>query len=348
VAAGAVSSCAHSTDDRIFCWGSAERGSVGHGAFEDIVTSPVDVMGGVSVDVGGAHACAVDASGELWCWGANEHGQLGLGDIGVDRSAPERVSALSAVTAVGLGEDHGCALDAIGKLRCWGAGGSGQLGTGEASDTPTPTTVDAEGIFVAFGAGDRHTCAVTDGQQLYCWGANETAQLGIGERGITRGRTSPTLVSDSILFRTATAGSFHTCAPSVLNVLYCWGDNSRAQLGTGDRADRRLPSMIESGLESPSAGSIHGCAVRNIGTLACWGAGDDGRLGLGDETDRLRPTLVDTRRTWLEVSAGDAHTCAVDMVGALYCWGGGGSGQLGVPDLARALRPVRTCLPGPP
>jgi alpha-tubulin suppressor-like RCC1 family protein len=265
--------------------------------------------------------------------------------MGVDRNVPSSVPGLTAVADVGLGEAFSCALDVSGKLRCWGAGASGQLGIGGATDTPTPEAVDADTTFIDFGAGDRHACAVGEDQQLYCWGANESAQLGIGERGITRGRTSPVLVSDSILFAVTTTGSFHSCARSVLNVLYCWGDNTRAQLGTGDRADRRIPSPIESGLEHPSSGSIHACAIRNIGTLACWGTGDDGRLGVGDETDRLRPTLVDTRRTWLEVSAGESHTCAVDMVGAIYCWGSGSSGQLGVPDVARALRPIRTCLP---
>ncbi len=345
VSAGNVSSCAHTTDGRIFCWGSAERGTVGHGAFEPLVASPVDVFGGAAVAVGGAHACAIDDAGGVSCWGANDCGQLGTGDVGTDQNAPTAVPGLTGVTSLSLGTDFSCAIDAAGKLRCWGAGDSGQLGVGGASDLPTPTSVNADEQWIVVGAGDRHACAINEGQLLYCWGANEAGQLGLGERGITTGRTSPTLVTDATLFATTTSGAFHGCARSVLNVLWCWGDNSMAQLGTGDRADRRLPGVVGDGLERPSAGAVHGCAVRNVGTLACWGVGQDGRLGLGDDSDRLSPTLLDTRRTWAEVSAGERHSCAVDDAGAVYCWGSGADGQLGVPDVARALRPIRTCLP---
>jgi alpha-tubulin suppressor-like RCC1 family protein len=318
---------------------------VGHGAFEPIVAAPTDVFGGTAVDLGGAHGCALDDEGSVSCWGANDRGQLGIGEVGTDQNLPTPVTGLSNVTALSLGTDFSCAIDAAGKLRCWGAGDAGQLGTGGASDLPTPTSVDADASWITVGAGDRHACAITDGQLLHCWGANESGQLGLGERGIGRGRTSPTLVSDTTLFARTTSGSFHGCGRSVLNVLFCWGDNTRGQLGTGDRADRRLPSPVEDGLELPDSGSVHGCAVRNIGTLACWGVGEDGRLGVGDDTDRLNPTLVDTRRSWVQVSAGERHSCAVDAAGAVYCWGSGAEGQLGAPDVARALRPIRACLP---
>jgi len=345
VAAGGVATCASSADGRIHCWGAASRGTVGHGAFEPIVASAVDVFGGSAVDVGGEHACAVADDGAVSCWGANDRGQLGTGEIGVDQNTPAAIVGLPLASALSLGRDFSCALDVAGKLRCWGAGDAGQLGVGTTDDLPVPTSVDADASWIDVGAGDRHACAIDDAQLLHCWGANESAQLGIGERGITRGRTSPTLVSDTTLFAETTAGSFHSCGRSVLNVLFCWGENERAQLGTGDRAARRLPSPVDDGLELPDVGSIHSCAVRNIGTLACWGTGESGRLGLGDATDRLDPTLVDTRRTWVQVSAGARHTCALDAVGAIYCWGDGADGQLGVPDAPQALRPVRACLP---
>lgn len=348
VAAGQGSTCATDTTGRLLCWGGGSRGAVGHGAFDAVVATPTNIGRAVSVAVGGSHACAILAGGEVSCWGANDRGQLGLGDIGTDRSAPAPVPALEGVVALSLGEAFSCAVDETGKLRCWGAGESGQLGVGATNDLPTPTAVAGEVTFSSIGAGDRHACALADDQRLYCWGANESAQLGLGVRGITRGRATPTLVDETTLFTTVSAGSFHSCAQGVSRTLFCWGDNARGQLGAGDRIDRRRPTPVSGILAMADAGSVHGCSVQSLGALTCWGHGGDGRLGRGNTADSLEARPIGTRRGYLAVSAGGRHSCVVDDVGAIYCWGDGSTGQLGAPSTARALTPVRACLPPVP
>ena len=345
VAAGGDSTCATDTTGHLLCWGGGIRGTVGHGGFDAVVGTPTDIGDARLVAVGGAHACAILDAGTVSCWGANERGQLGLGDVGADRNVPSPVPGLADIRALSLGKAFSCAVDGTGKLRCWGAGESGQLGIGATDDLPMPTAIAADATWTTVGAGDRHACAIDGDQHLHCWGANERAQLGLGVRGITRGRPTPTLVDDTTPFIALSAGSFHSCAQGVTRTLWCWGGNDRGQLNTGDRIDRRWPTPVGGFLVGADLGSVHGCAILSVGTLACWGDGGDGRLGLGDTADRLEAHLVDTRSNYVALSAGDRHSCVVDDVGAIYCWGDGSTGQLGAAGVAGASRPVRACLP---
>jgi hypothetical protein len=63
----------------------------------------------------------------------------------------ERVQ-VAGVTAVAPGDLHACAIIGNGDLRCWGANGNGQLGTGQrslsGSDTPTGSVTGVLGVTV--------------------------------------------------------------------------------------------------------------------------------------------------------------------------------------------------------
>ena len=70
--------------------------------------------------------------------------------------------------AISAGGAHTCAVLDNGKLRCWGNGGSGQLGRGnteDVGDNETPGSVPAVDLgfnrsAVDVSAGDEHTCAI--------------------------------------------------------------------------------------------------------------------------------------------------------------------------------------------
>ena len=93
-------------------------------------------------------------------------------------------------------------------------------------------------------SGNDTTCATVNGG-LWCWGANNTGQIG---DGTTTNRSTPFNVNTGALagqyIYKATSGFSHTCAvagPSSVPIaksatnpgVYCWGDNSIAQLGIG-------------------------------------------------------------------------------------------------------------------
>lgn len=80
ISAGGMSSCAVTSENKIFCWGRNNFGQIGDGSTKDRLF-PVQVPSGgqniAGIAVGASHACYLTDSGQIWCWGANDHQQLG-------------------------------------------------------------------------------------------------------------------------------------------------------------------------------------------------------------------------------------------------------------------------------
>jgi alpha-tubulin suppressor-like RCC1 family protein len=105
--------------------------------------SPVVRLHGGGV---GSHACASLLYDRKYvCWGANEQGQLGLAAEADAHFGDERLEMAALpplelrgggrredVLAAAAGEAHHCAVLRSGDLKCWGAGGAGALGYGDA------------------------------------------------------------------------------------------------------------------------------------------------------------------------------------------------------------------------
>ena len=103
------------------CWG---------GDFNS--NTAVEVNGlssGVTVVAAGyQHACAALATGGVRCWGNNEYGKLGDGTT-ISRQTPVAVKGITErVIALSIGWGHTCAALEMGRVKCWGYNGSGQLG----------------------------------------------------------------------------------------------------------------------------------------------------------------------------------------------------------------------------
>ena len=93
---------------------------------------------------------------------------------------------------IAAGEDHTCAIQSDGSVRCWGEGSFGRLGHGGGGDKNTPTATASLGAgrtAIDITAGSTHTCAVLDNGSVACWGANDYGQLG---DGTTTNRLTPT------------------------------------------------------------------------------------------------------------------------------------------------------------
>lgn len=134
-------------------------------------------------------------------------------------------------------------------------------------------------------------------------------------------------------FTVITAGGRHGCGIDG-GALFCWGDNSSGQLGTGDgSAASAEPVPVGEARDwfAVSAGEAHTCGIRGDpaagGQLYCWGLGDYGRLGIGTES-RPVPTPVGFEEA-VAVSAGGQHTCALTAGRVMWCWGFNDGGQLG-------------------
>jgi alpha-tubulin suppressor-like RCC1 family protein len=136
LAAGGQTTCAHTTDDKVLCWGNDTAGQLGTGV---MTSNPLkmftinNVAGTAELSVGNQHVCARTAAGALTCWGANDAGQL-TGAFGVGIT-PTAVTGLPTVTSVSAGYRHTCAVLADKTVRCWGSDRAGQLGDGQAEVT---------------------------------------------------------------------------------------------------------------------------------------------------------------------------------------------------------------------
>jgi alpha-tubulin suppressor-like RCC1 family protein len=136
--------CAVTTADRAYCWGSNHRGEGGDGTTTSHET-PVAVAGLRGYDhvsTGYRHTCGVSLAGRGFCWGWNGAGQLGIGTADADLHAtPALVGNGLPFLQVSAGYIHTCGLTTGGLAYCWGKNNHGQLGDGSLADRSRPVAV---------------------------------------------------------------------------------------------------------------------------------------------------------------------------------------------------------------
>jgi alpha-tubulin suppressor-like RCC1 family protein len=217
-------------------------------------------------------------------------GRLGTGDS-VNRLRPNRAGGFS-FTEISAGADHTCALQSSGQVRCWGRDADEQLGNGAGTESNTPALVSGDRNYRSVSAGTLHTCAVETAGLLFCWGGGPAGQTG---RPPGAGRNSvPSQVGTETSWLDVAAGVAHTCARFGDGEVFCFGNNARGALGTGDDIAVDGPTAVEGGVQMSqlSAGNQFTCGVAPGGELYCWGQNDVGQLGVGDRMDRMSPTRV--------------------------------------------------------
>lgn len=225
---------------------------------------PKDAVAAVSLTAlkataGYTHGCAVMTDGTVRCWGNNASGQIGDGTTTSRSSAGVLVSGITDAIDVGVNPgnyesaNRSCALLASGQIRCWGVNYSNSdsyLGTGDTvSSYRTPVPVCRSGSYSAGtciplenvmqmsidgygGCGLVSTNnATTVDNRVYCWGE-------VGQAGILNAVpvcTSGTVAANTCVeFTDAVkidSNQYHRCARTSDNRAFCWGTNSKAQLG---------------------------------------------------------------------------------------------------------------------
>ncbi|WP_141578839.1 RCC1 domain-containing protein [Actinomadura sp. WMMA1423] len=339
--AGIQHTCVVDDAFAVRCWGSNDRGQLGHGrnALVPSLTrvgdneapstaGTVDLGGNLAwkVATGGLHSCAVLVEGGVVCWGQNQWGVLGSGDQGDGSN-------------LSIGDDEEPADVAIG----------GDIMVDLGRDRTAK----------AIAAGGTHTCVINDLDNVMCWGMSDKGQLGypntdeiIGDDEDPDDLGAVDLGHRTV--RAIAAGEDHTCAVTDSGAVYCWGDNGHGQLGLPQDLNNQIIGDDETPLSAGhvdldgmkavdvTAGRAHTCATLEDATLRCWGDNTYGATGLGtpvlDVPPDSGPVGLGERRV-TTTDAGYDHTCTAltGDVHHVWCWGhvGGQSkdGRLGLPEL---------------
>jgi alpha-tubulin suppressor-like RCC1 family protein len=244
VTAGSHHTCAVFSVGRAKCWGSGSLGrlgssspfNIGDGGATSVslsaapyITFGTDQTTLIDLDAGALHTCALFVDGRVKCWGSSAAGQLGLDQTQSVGSEPGSMAALAYVplgaqaVQISCGAEHSCALLVSGRIKCWGQGAGGRLGTGSiasagagAGSTPmsqlAPVALPGDGLtpVARVTAGGAHTCMLLVDGRVFCLGSGASGQLGVDSTASSGNVCGP--VAQALL---GSAGG-PTCAASAL------------------------------------------------------------------------------------------------------------------------------------
>jgi alpha-tubulin suppressor-like RCC1 family protein len=373
-------------DQRTFDTGNGTPPIVDMGAYEYIASPTI---------VGGEwHTLRNKIDETLQACGNNYYYQLGTGD-NTERLTLVSVSAgemwpssgihLEGIVFVDAGYSHSLALDKSSHLWAWGANFEGQVGDGRGPGNVRHTAAEVvdghmatssgrleDIVKVAAGRSGQISLALDRQGRLWAWGLNDKGQLGIGD-SISNKRIPVQVVGEAgkgsalPIIIDFDAGVSHAIALDDLNLegvngnVWCWGWNSRGQLGngqSGNESNKPIKVLNLSGIvdvavccgwdggqsETGSFGSSY--AVDSLNQVWAWGSGRSGKLGQGNENDSTTPVLVKGEggqgilQNIVAISAGNEHVLALDSTRKVWAWGKNEFGQLGCGGSSNRSTPV--------
>lgn len=260
------------------------------------------------------------------------------------------------VVQITAGLDHACALTRGGKVWCWGANDTGQLGRNAIVDGGACTTacppVEVDGISsaVQVSAGAGFTCAVEKSGVVMCWGRDDTGQLGRVTTVTCKGGACdpvPDVATGVHGAVQVSAGGGYACARTGDGGVVCWGADTYGELGTGVLAAQSVPQPVGGiGATIDVSAALVGsntCIAASDGGVWCWGLDRSGGVGhapdAGNVEDSdggnpctLRPAPVKGVAGAVAVTAGGYGACAQTDSSGFWCWGYDGIGCLGAGD----------------
>ncbi len=136
----------------------------------------------IKIAKGNGFTCILNSQGKVECFGRNEYGVLGNGTQNSGSyQPPALVPGLTDISDLVAGNQHVCALQDNGFVKCWGNNRFGSLGINspDSSDNNKPGVANPslvvglnERIISLQSMGGYSTCAISASRKAYCWGGN--------------------------------------------------------------------------------------------------------------------------------------------------------------------------------
>jgi alpha-tubulin suppressor-like RCC1 family protein len=251
-------------------------------------------------------------------------------------------SGICHPTAISIeaGQSTVCVVLSDATARCWGANGSGELGTGAVtSSSATPVKVAVvSGPIKAMSTGSDFNCALLQSGAIWCWGFNGNGQLGNGTTSgtVILSPTSAVLTNLNLGATQLAAGQTSSCALLTDGSVQCWGQNNYGQLGTGSFTLTQSPTPLtvsvgagtvtQLSVTSGSAFALINSAGQN--NLVSWGENNYGELGLDTITSASpagvpTPSAAYTNIGAIALSDYSYFQCMLSTSGIPTCFGQG-------------------------
>jgi hypothetical protein len=337
---------------RLTCWGGNGHYQLGSAT----ATSPNTIAGAWTqlYTLGGLGQCAAQGM-QTYCWGsvmtyrqplAADARLAGMKSIGIN-------AWIGDTTAAGNQRTHGCVLDAMNRLACFGVDTHGQFGRGPVAQSCGNGTCDVDETESSCAAdcNGKRTCTTNS-----CGATSCNPVCGDGFCNYGYGETCSNCAADCAacpyvtLNRTYEAvavnwnsGSAFSCAIRPDLQIECWGRNANGQAGvldgnTGRVVDPVYTPVVLAGLANCTAvraGGTQACAICD-GDIYCWGSHRTGAVGSGPLTafPITTPRQVDLELAdgdrWAQIALAEGFSCARSEAGRGFCWGFHARGALGI------------------
>lgn len=202
--------CGVTSDGSAYCWGRTL------GLYPGVaVPVPRLVPGGQkfrSIALGYTHACGIALDDTAWCWGDNGGGLLGAGSGATESATPLLVAGGFKFRSLTVTTNFSCGRRLSGGWVCWGTVPNG----GGAWQLPAPAP-DLD-RYADFAAGDWYSSAIV-GADAFTLPAFD----------------APYDQSAQVHLHALASDVWSACALAQDATVYCWGRNTRGELGNPDK-----------------------------------------------------------------------------------------------------------------
>eukprot|EP00811_Abedinium_folium_P033061 NODE_6052_length_1710_cov_4.651295.p1 GENE.NODE_6052_length_1710_cov_4.651295~~NODE_6052_length_1710_cov_4.651295.p1 ORF type:complete len:525 (-),score=114.57 NODE_6052_length_1710_cov_4.651295:134-1564(-) len=277
----------------------------------------------------GLRHCIAVCNGIAHGWGSAALGTDAVEEVFL--TAARVIPFPEPITLVACGGDHSVFLTATGAAFAFGRNEDGQLGNGTRAASPLPSLMEVPLVVQAACGADHTLLLAGDKGSVWACGRGIEGQLGFPVPDHERHALYPTRIGGGLLDGASliACGADYSVVLDGAGRVFCFGENSKGQLGLGHRQNRCMPEVAH----LPAAlavhadcGGMHTLIVADDFRVFGCGGNDLGQLGVGATTDRFTFSPVSILAPGAachasHVSCGFGHSMLLTLHGVVWLLG---------------------------